>query len=1114
MDSFGDSSGSSSAASSAGGAGICLGLVLLGPAVQEPAYAPPVAAASEEGREAAKAFVLAEGLVVEQWAAEPQLANPVCLYVDHGGDVYVGETFRLHEGVTDIREHMDWLDDDLASRTVDDRRRMFQAHLGESYAEWGVHQERVRLLRDTDGDGAADVALVFADGFDDPMAGIGAGLLAREGDVYYACIPDLWLLRDVDGDGRADERRALSSGYGVNVALLGHDLHGLRIGPDGRLYFSCGDRGFHVRTEQGTLAHPHAGAVLRCNLDGSGLEVWHSGLRNPQELAFDDLGNLFTGDNNSDGGDRARWVSVVEGGDSGWRYAYQWITAPVARGPWNDERLWHPAHEGQAAYVLPPVANLADGPSGLTCYPGTGLPESYAGAFFLCDFRGTPRASGIHTVRTLPRGASFELGPVEPFVWGTLATDCDFGPDGRLYFTDWVEGWGQTGKGRVYRAFDPGAVAAPIVAETAALLARGMGALAPAELEELLGHVDRRVRQEAQFELVERGAEGARVLERAAREGGTLLARVHGIWGLGMAGRRASEPLEALLPLAADPDDEVRAQALRVLGDERFPGAADAVLRGLADPAPRALAFAAHAAGRLRLAAAVPALVAALDRPATAADPNLRHALVMGLLGCADPATTERLALAGSPAARTAAVLVLRRRASPALARVLVPAGAPGHDAALVLEAARAVHDVPVPEALPALASLARDPALAESALVRRVLNACSLVGRPEDARALADFALREDAQPPHRREALELLAEWPAPPPRDRVTGEWRPRAERSLSILPELVEHLASGGIASAPAEVAEAFVELAAGAGARAAAPLLAAWVADPARAPATRAAALRGLGRLEAGELAAAVDLAAADPDATLRAAALGELERLAPELVLARVPALLAAGDLPERRACYEILARQPDPRAGALLAAELERLLAGLLPAELALDLVLAAQERSDPALAEALARHRAAQARDPELGPWLDGLFGGDPERGRAVFQRVDLSCQRCHQAGGDGAPLVGPSLEGVGARLARLQMLESIVAPNRRVTPGYEGAVLFLADGATMAGRILEEDGARLALQRSDGTLVEVAAEAVEARRADLSAMPEDLAASLSPREMRDLLAYLGTL
>src|SRR5262249_20331448 len=148
----------------------------------------------------------------------------------------------------------------------------------------------------------------------------------------------------------------------VHVAFYGHDLHGLRLGPDGKLYFSIGDRGFNVQTEQRTLAYPDTGAVLRCNPDGSDLEVFATGLRNPQELAFDQYGNLFTFDNNSDSGDKARVVFVVEGGDSGWRMAYQYIESPVSRGPWNAERLWEPQWAGQPASIVPPIANLGDGP--------------------------------------------------------------------------------------------------------------------------------------------------------------------------------------------------------------------------------------------------------------------------------------------------------------------------------------------------------------------------------------------------------------------------------------------------------------------------------------------------------------------------------------------------------------------------------------------------------------------------------------------------------------------------------------------------------------------------------------------------------------------------------
>lgn len=464
-------------------------------------YTPKIAEASNEGEVALQRFRLANGLQGRLIAAEPQLANPVAFGIDELGRIYVCETFRQSKGVEDNRSHMNWLLDDLAAQTVEDRVAYFRKHQGDRVAEYAKEHDRIRLLTDVDGDGKFEQSTVFADGFHQIADGTGAGVLAWNGNVYYTCIPKLWLLQDTDGDGRADERKPLYDGFGVRVAFRGHDMHGLIVGPDGRIYFSLGDRGFHVETPKGLLALPDQGAVFRCERDGSNLEVFATGLRNPQELAFDDFGNLFTGDNNSDGGDRARWVYVVQGGETGWRMYYQYLND---RGPWNREKLWHPAHPGQAAYIVPPIANFADGPSGLAHYPGVGLDDRYRGHFFLADFRGSPANSGIRSFSLKTRGASFEMDDAHEFIWSVLATDVDFGYDGGIYLSDWVDGWEGEGKGRMYRFRDEQHGNSKIVQQVARLMREGFADRSVTELIGLLSHPDYRIRQRAQFELVDR----------------------------------------------------------------------------------------------------------------------------------------------------------------------------------------------------------------------------------------------------------------------------------------------------------------------------------------------------------------------------------------------------------------------------------------------------------------------------------------------------------------------------------------------------------------------------------------------------------------------------------
>ena len=214
------------------------------------------------------------GLKAEVFAAEPLLANPVAFCFDEQGRAYVAETFRLHRGVTDNRSHPPvWTDDDLAARTVADRIALYKKHLGRKFAEYGKHEDRVRVVYDSDGDGRADKASIFAAGFNRPEDGLGSGVLAHGGKVWFANIPDLWLLQDTKNAGRADVKRSLHTGYGVHVAFIGHDLHGLAIGPDGKLYF---DRRPRIARRRGRQDAVEPGLEVPCSAATPTARCWRS----------------------------------------------------------------------------------------------------------------------------------------------------------------------------------------------------------------------------------------------------------------------------------------------------------------------------------------------------------------------------------------------------------------------------------------------------------------------------------------------------------------------------------------------------------------------------------------------------------------------------------------------------------------------------------------------------------------------------------------------------------------------------------------------------------------------------------------------------------------------
>jgi quinoprotein glucose dehydrogenase len=1092
------------------------------------------------------------GLKVEVWAAEPLLANIVSFAFDEKGRCFVAETERAGppRGVPDTRNFMYWLDDDLACKTVADRLAMYRKEYPghKPYAGYEKYTDQLRLVWDSTGSGKADKSTVFSGGYNRPEDGIAAGVLARKGNVYFTCIPDLYLLKDTKGANTADVKQSLSTGYGVRVQFYGHDMHGLRMGPDGKLYFSIGDRGLNATGKDGKkVVNTESGAVLRCDPDGSNLEIVHVGLRNPQELAFDDHGNLFTFDNNSDSGDRARWVYVVEGGDSGWRCGYQYGTSfhtpgvPQGnRGPWNTEKIWYvPGPEGDPpAYVVPPLLHLGNGPSGITHYPGVGLADKYKDHFFACDFTSNAGSSVIWALRFKPKGAGFEVADKpEPFVRGMVPTDCEFGPDGAFYWSDWISGWGPTGKGRIFRVSDPEAMKNPAVAEAKKLLAEGFENRGVDELEKLLAHPHQMVRQEAQFQLAHLKADGR--LANVARESPNRLARLHAVWGLGMIARQERGALDTLRPLLAVDDAETRAAVVKALGDAGVGVDWVHILYPLLkDPEPRVRFQAAVAIGRPlvpppttwnprdQLGGGERALFDMLRENADR-DPYLRHAGVIALANLSRQFTDGTITFPPSadPAQRLAVLLAYRRLHHARIAEFLADS-----DPRIVTEAARAIHDERITETMPKLAALADKPGQPDP-IAYRALSACFKLGTPDAATRVAKFAARSSEPNRTRFFALKLLADWSTPPRRDHVTGLVHDLPKRPESVAVDALRPVIAGLFAGSDAVRAEA-VKVAAKLGLKDVGPLLSAILKDARASVPARVEALQALAALKDPAAPEMAGIALASPEPHLRAAGRAVKALTTPP----DIPELIKLiGDrkaaLVERQGAIAILGAQNTIEADKRLLSALSATLDGGFPPEILLDVLEAAEARAvrklpgnDNAtmIRQTLDSYRTAQERKAtakdgdKLAPWAETLEGGDSQRGRDIFlNNSAVYCQRCHRLDGQGGD-VGPSLNGIAAEPGkdRRYLLESIVLPSAQITKGYETVVLTLADGRTVSGVLKSDDKKQLRLMTAEAKELVIPAEDIESRRTGPSAMPDDLHKKLTRRELRDVVEFLASL
>lgn len=422
---------------------------------------------------------------------------------------------------------------------------------------------------DRDGDGKADEATVFAK-VEHPR-----GVTYRNGSVWVMHPPTLSVFHDDNGDHVADRQDVLVTGLTTDqITIRGgdHTTNCVRMGIDGWLYIGVGDYGIKAaKGKDGRVIVLRGGGIVRVRPDGTELEIYCSGLRNPFDIAIDPYLNLYARDNTNDG---AGWDTRVSLLRQTALYGYTQLFAHF-----TDE-------------IMPTLGTFGGGGgTGALVVQDTRWPEKYRNTLLTGDWG----RSEVYRHELRKNGATFDLGQ-ELFLKLPRATGMDLDASGHLYVASW-----RGGEAAVNVGPNVGFIARITPRDVKSEPFPDLKQATTDELLQLLSAPQAVTRLHAQGEILgrDRSVETTRQLVGLASDADVILeARAAAIFTLQQLDGKDS--YDALLKFTETP--EVREFALRALTDRisQLDGLSpQRFVESLSDESPRVRAQALISLGRL-----------------------------------------------------------------------------------------------------------------------------------------------------------------------------------------------------------------------------------------------------------------------------------------------------------------------------------------------------------------------------------------------------------------------------------------------------------------------------------------------------------------------------------